>query len=71
VGGGELAALEYSSGIAGEFDEVDLVELVAEVPPCVAGLGFCDADEEQGEPAQDYVCADAVFEPRSTSRSCL
>lgn len=43
-GGGGGAALD-GAGRAGEGAEVHLVELVAEVPPGVAGSGFSDADE--------------------------
>ena len=47
---------------AGQGDLVHPVELVAEVAPGVAGVGLGDADEEQGQPAQQDVGADAAFE---------
>ena len=42
---------------AGEGAEVDLVEVVAHVPPRVPGAGFGDTDQQEGEPAQHDVDA--------------
>ena len=66
----------------GEGDQVHAVEFVAEVAPGVAGgvVGVVgDADQQQRQPAQLDVGADAVFavvepmsfHPRSTAISCL
>src|SRR5690348_9939419 len=53
--GGEL--LECSCR-AGEGADVEAVELAAGAVPRSAGGGLGDADEEQGEPAEDDVGAD-------------
>ena len=47
---------------AGEGAEVHLVECVSQVPPGVVGAGLGDADQQEGEPAQHDVGADAVLE---------
>ena len=58
--GGAGAAFDGAGG-AGEGAEVHLVEVVVQVRPGVAGGVLGDADEQQGEPAQHDVGADAVF----------
>src|SRR3954468_5255133 len=55
-GGGEGA------GGGGEGGGVERVEVVAHVVPGLAGGGLDDADEQQREPAQHDVGADALFE---------
>ena len=58
---GELGALPEGAGGAGEGADLDLAELVAQLGPGpVAGV-LGDAGEEQGEPAEDDVGADAVL----------
>ena len=47
---------------AGEGDGVDAAELDGDAPPGVAGASFGDADEQQGEPAEQHVGADAWFD---------
>src|SRR5712691_8391708 len=61
VAGGEFGALAADAGRAGEGAEVEPFELVAEVAPGFAGGVLGDADEEQGEPAEQDVGADPVF----------
>src|SRR4051812_21830774 len=58
-GGG---AAPDGAGLAGEGAQVHAVELVAQVAPGVAGGGLGEADEQQGQPAQQHVGADAPFE---------
>ena len=60
VGGG--GAPFHGVGRSGEGAEVDLVEVVAHVPPRVPGAGFGDTDQQEGEPAQHDVSADAGLE---------
>ena len=61
LGLGDLGALPEGAGGAGERADVDAVELAAEVGPGgIAGV-LGDAGQEQGEPAQDDVGADALF----------
>ncbi len=45
----------------GEGDQVHPVELMADVAPGLAGGGLGDPDEQQGQPAQLDVGADAVL----------
>src|SRR5712691_671196 len=61
LAGGEFGALAADAGRAGEGAEVEPFELVAEVAPGFAGGVLGDADEEQGEPAEQDVGADPVF----------
>jgi hypothetical protein len=42
---------------------VEAVELAADGVPGVAGGGLGDADQQQGQPAQHDVGANALFEP--------
>jgi hypothetical protein len=60
--GGGRGGLAEGAGGAGEGADVQLVELVADVVPGQAGGGLGDADQQQGQPAQDDVGADALFE---------
>src|SRR6266545_4341171 len=62
VGFGQLGALPVGAGGAGEGADVQLVELVADVVPGQTCGGLGDAEQEQGQPAQDDVGADALFE---------
>ena len=50
------------AGRAGERDEVQALQLERDPSPGLAGLAFGDADQQQGEPAEQDVGADAVFE---------
>ena len=54
--------LDDGPGRALEGDGVDAAELDGDAPPGGAGASFGDADEQQGEPAQQHVGADAGFE---------
>ena len=57
----ELGALLAGAGGAGERAEVQALKLVAHVAPGVAGLVLDDPDQQQREPAEQDVRADAVF----------
>jgi hypothetical protein len=59
---GGVGALAEGPGGAGEGDGVEPVEVAAHVVPGLAGGGLDDADEQQREPAQHDVGADALFE---------
>jgi len=85
--GGGLAGLVREAGVAAEGALVQALELAAHVAPRVAGLVLGDPDEQQRQPAELDVGADAVFlavverseveqvfmsrQPRSTCSSCL
>src|SRR6185312_5810234 len=56
--GGALRDLPVGCG---QGDQVHAVEFVAQVAPGVAGGGFGDAEQQQREPAQLHVGADAVL----------
>src|SRR5712672_3388886 len=60
---GQLGALPEGAGRAGEGAHVQAVQVAADVVPGVAGGGLDDPDEQQRQPAQDDVGADAFFEP--------
>src|SRR6266545_1863473 len=62
LGLGGLGGLPERAGRAGEGDQVQAVEVGADGRPGSAGGGLGDADEEQGQPAEQDVGADAVFE---------
>jgi hypothetical protein len=47
---------------AGEGDGVDPAELDGDTPPGPVGAAFGNADEQQRQPAQQHVGADAVLE---------
>ncbi len=59
---GELGGLLDLAGGALEGDEVEALELAAEVAPGLAGLALAEADEQQREPADQDVRADALLE---------
>ena len=61
LGGGEVGGLPEGAGGGGEGAEGELGELVGDLVPGGARGGLGDADEEQGEPAEDDVGADALF----------
>ena len=63
LGLGGFGGLAEGAGGAGEGAGLQALEFVAQAVPGVAGGGLGDADEQQGEPAQQDVGADAVFEP--------
>jgi hypothetical protein len=63
LGVGEPGGLLDLAGGAGERDEVQALEFAAQVAPGVGGLAFADADEQQRQPADQDVRADALFEP--------
>ena len=85
--GGERGALRDPAVFGGQGDQVQAVEFVAGVAPGVAGRVLDDPDEQQRQPAQLHVRADAVLavvkhrsqpegafmsrQPRSTAISCL
>jgi hypothetical protein len=48
------------AGDALEGDEVQALELAAQVAPGVVGLALCEADEQQRQPADQDVRADAL-----------
>ena len=60
---GDLGALAEGSDGAGEGADVDAVEFAAQFRPGGAAGVLGDAGEEQGEPAEDDVGADALFFP--------
>src|SRR5439155_4424381 len=62
LGGGEAGGLLDVAGGAGEGDEVQALEFAAQVAPGVAGLALCEADQQQRQPADQDVRADAVLE---------
>src|SRR5690348_16641172 len=61
LGGGDLGALAEGSRGAGKGADGDPVELAAQFRPGRAAGVLGDAGEEEGEPAQDDVGADALF----------
>ena len=61
LAGGELGALLAGAGGAGEGAQVYALQLVAEVAPGVVGLVLGDPDQQQRQPAEEHVRADAVF----------
>ena len=54
--------LDDGPGGAGEGDGVDAAQLGGDAPPGGAASPLGDPDEEQGEPAQQHVGADAGLE---------
>ena len=63
LGFGELGSLLKGAGGAGEGAEGELGELVGDLVPGGAGGRLGDPDEQEGEPAQDDVGADPLFQP--------
>src|SRR6266704_5792352 len=61
LGGGELGALAEGPCWAGEGAELDPLQLVAKVWPGVAAGGLDGAGQQQRQPAQQHVGADALF----------
>src|SRR4051812_39792469 len=61
--GGGLAGLGEGAGGAGEDANVQILQVLANGGPGAAGAGLDDAHQQQGEPAEQDVGADAVFEP--------
>jgi hypothetical protein len=61
LGPGDLGALAEGSCRAGEGADGDPVELTAQLGPGLAAGVLGDAGQEQGEPAEDDVGADALF----------
>jgi hypothetical protein len=55
--------LPEGAGGAFEGADVQFLQVLADPVPGVAGGGLDDPDQEQREPAEDDVGADAVFEP--------
>ena len=60
---GQLGALPERAGGAGEGAQVNAVEFAAHDRPGACGGVLGGAGEEEGEPAQQDVGADALFEP--------
>src|SRR5262249_45191349 len=63
LGLGELGGLPEGAGRAGEGAQGEQVQLVGDLGPGGPGSGLGDADQEQREPAQDDVGADALLFP--------
>uniref|UniRef100_UPI001D015DCC hypothetical protein n=1 Tax=Nonomuraea phyllanthi TaxID=2219224 RepID=UPI001D015DCC len=63
LGFGQAGDLTECPGGAGEGAQVEAVEFAAGVLPGRSCRGLNDADEQEGEPAEDDVGADAFFEP--------
>jgi hypothetical protein len=61
LAGADLGALAEGACGAGEGADLDAVELAPELGPGGAAGVFGDAGQEQREPAQDDVGADALF----------
>src|SRR6266508_3708406 len=61
LGAGELGALAEGPGGAGEGAELDAFQLLAEAWPGVAAGGLDGAGQQQRQPAQDDVGADALL----------
>ena len=61
LGAGELGGLPEGARRAGEGAEGEQVQFVGDVVPGGAGGGLGDADQQEGEPAQDDVGADALL----------
>jgi hypothetical protein len=62
------------AGRAGERHEVQALQLKRDSSPCLAGLAFGDADQQQREPAEQDVRADAsphAVEDRSEFEGAL
>ena len=62
-GPGDLGALPEGADRAGEGADADALQFAAHGRPGLPGVVLGDADEQEGEPAQDDVGADALFEP--------
>jgi hypothetical protein len=62
LGVGELCGLRDGAGGAGEGDELQALEFERDPAPGLVGLALGDADQEQREPAEQDVRADAVLE---------
>jgi hypothetical protein len=58
----ELGGLRDRAGGAGEGDEVQTAEFERGAPPGLVGVALGDADQQQREPGEQYVRADAVLE---------
>jgi hypothetical protein len=63
VGGSVYGDLPEQACGAGEGAQVEPVEPAAAGGPGAAGGGLDDPDEQQRQPAEDDVGADAFFEP--------
>jgi hypothetical protein len=63
LGGGDVGGRAEGPGGAGEGAEGEQGEFVGDLVPDGAGGGLGDPDEEQGEPAEDDVGGDALFQP--------
>lgn len=61
MAGGQGGALGHGAGTGGQGDQVQTAELVADVAPGVVGGVLHDPDEQQCEPAELDVGADAVL----------
>ena len=61
LGLSELGGLPECAGRAGEGAEGEQVQLAGDLGPGGAGGGLGDADQQQGQPAQDDVGADALL----------
>ena len=63
LGVGRPGGLLDGAGLALEGDEVESLQFGRDPSPALAALAFGDPDQQQREPADDDVGADAVFEP--------
>jgi hypothetical protein len=60
---GDVGALPEGAGGAGEGADADPLQFAAHGGPCLPGVVLGDADEQEREPAEQDVRADALFEP--------
>lgn len=61
-GSGEGGGVLRAAGRAGECDEVQALHVQRDPSPRLVGLAFGDADQQEGQPAEQDVRADAVFD---------
>ena len=62
LGGGEWGGVHDAAGRPDQGDGMDPVELGGDAVPGPPGASFGDPDQQQGEPAEQHVGADAGFE---------
>ncbi len=58
----ERGGLLDRAGRTAEGDELEALQLPCDLPPATGALALADADQEQGEPADQHVGADTVLE---------
>ena len=62
LGGGQQGGVDGGAGAAGQAHRVHPAQVGGDAAPGGAGAAFGDADEQQRQPAQQDVGADAMFE---------